>query len=371
MNITSVNPTCKLKLDIDLDKINSIFKNLVKKVEIAGVIHCDKNDNVVNISTKDGESNSVYTPNDVINLHSHPISAYNEGKCVWGWPSGEDIRESIKFALSGNKAHLVFTVEGLYTIQVSPCKIAKMKKLLTKEERGILIFMIEEYFKTTHNFRGTDEVNSLSKGNIFITPYSFVDFANTFDLNNLLSAHKNKHHTVPFISISKTGHTGIHSEENNNIIKYAGISDQGFSKIPNGGFPEVDDKSFVTSPLKNYLTTEDLEDLRSISEFGVESSIPKYKITQLIEKLTQICHKFNNTKCNTVWNNNPNAWFFVNFFPSEYYIKKGYLRNNKFVVPDKKLAKMMYLNHKPFIRIFSDKNQGCTVNAIKEKSNFK
>ena len=60
-------------------------------------------------------------------------------------------------------------------------------KELSDEERCILIFAIEEYFKTTHNFRGIDEVNDLAKNNIFITPYSFIDFANTFNLNNLLS----------------------------------------------------------------------------------------------------------------------------------------------------------------------------------------
>jgi hypothetical protein len=367
---TSINPTCKLKLDINFNKINEIFKNLTKSVEVAGVIHCDNNDQVTHISKEDGSSDSVYTPNDVINFHTHPISAYNEGACVWGWPSGEDIRESIKFALAGNKAHLVFTVEGLYTIQVSPCKIAKIKEILTEEERGILIFIIEEYFKSTHNFRATDEVNDLAKGKIFITPYSFVDFANTFDLNNLLTDKEHEHTSVPFVPVSKTGHTGIHSEENNNIIKYSGLTGQGFSKIPNGGFPEVDDKTIVSSPLKKYIRTEDLKELRTVSKFGVESSISKSKITDLIKKLKTVCHKFNNVDCNVVWNNNPNAWFFVNFFPSMYYINKGYLKNGKLVCPDKKLANMIYLKHNPFIRIFSNKKEGCTVNTIKQNNKF-
>jgi hypothetical protein len=36
-----------------------------------------------------------------------------------------------------------------------------MKNLLSSEERGVLIFLIEEYFKTTHNFRGIEEVKNL------------------------------------------------------------------------------------------------------------------------------------------------------------------------------------------------------------------
>ena len=128
---------------------------------MSGVIYCNDDDTIKTVKKNTGSETSVYTPNNVINFHTHPIHAYNNGKTTWGWPSGEDMRETLKFALAGNKAHLVFTVEGLYTIQINPCKINKMKELLDDTERGILIFMIEEYFKTTHNFRGISEVNRL------------------------------------------------------------------------------------------------------------------------------------------------------------------------------------------------------------------
>jgi hypothetical protein len=172
---------CKLKFNIPISMVNKLNEELHKNYEISGVIHCDNNNNVIGMKTEKGSADSVYTPNNVINFHTHPISAYNEGDTVWGWPSGEDIRETMKFALAGNKAHLVFSVEGLYTIQVSPCKIRKMKQL-DDQQRGILIFIIEEFFKTTHNFRGVKEINDLAKKNIFINPYSYVDFVNTFDL---------------------------------------------------------------------------------------------------------------------------------------------------------------------------------------------
>ena len=136
--------SCNLRLNIPTDKIKQINKDLFKNYEISGIINCDNNNKVNSITKNKGDADSVYTPNHVINYHTHPISAYNEGETVWGWPSGEDIRETIKFALAGNKAHLVFTVEGIYSIQVSPCKLKKMKSLLNSEERGILIFLIEE-----------------------------------------------------------------------------------------------------------------------------------------------------------------------------------------------------------------------------------
>ena len=62
--------------------------------------------------------------------------------------------------------------------------IKKIKELLNDVERGVLIFLIEEYFKTTHDFRCVDELNSLTERNININPYSFIDFANTFDISN-------------------------------------------------------------------------------------------------------------------------------------------------------------------------------------------
>ena len=153
--------SCNLKLHIPEEKVNQVFLELLNNVEVSGVIVCNSNDDVVDFTRNKGTKDSVLTPNHVINYHTHPISAYNEGETTWGWPSGEDVRETMKFALAGNKAHLVFTVEGLYTMQVSPCKIKKIKELLTPDQIGVLIFLIEEYFKTTHNFRGVDDVNVL------------------------------------------------------------------------------------------------------------------------------------------------------------------------------------------------------------------
>jgi hypothetical protein len=159
---SKVANTCKLKLHIPLEIVNKIFAELDKDYEISGVIHCNESNKVTHVDTNKGDAESVYTPNNVINFHTHPVSAYNGGYTVWGWPSGEDVRETLKFAMAGNKAHLVFTVEGLYTIQISPCKLIKLKQLLDSEERGILIFLIEEYFKCIHNFRCVQEINKLN-----------------------------------------------------------------------------------------------------------------------------------------------------------------------------------------------------------------
>ena len=370
---SQVNNTCKLKLHIPLENIiDTVFSKLDLKYEVAGVIYCDESNNPVHLDINKGESDSVYTPNNVINYHTHPISAYNQGNTVWGWPSGEDIRETIKFGLAGNKAHLVFTVEGLYTIQVNPCKLKKMKELLTSEERGIIIFMIEEYFKTTHNFRGVQEVNKLAKNNMFITPYSFIDFANSFSLHNLLTASTKSYKKLEHLDIRNVGHTGIHSEENDNIMKYAGLHNEIFSKIPNIGYPEVKSNYIITLPAKKYIDDSNLEELRSVNEFGQEEHCSK-NIRVLFKKYQVLADYIDGThKCDDTWNSkNPNSWFFINFFPSVYYVQKKYIENNRYITPNKGLLNYIHLNHEPFIRMFSNQKEGCSVSMISKKNNFK
>jgi len=331
--------SCKLRLDIPQNKIKEINTELFNDYEISGIINCDDNDKVLSVSKNKGDSDSVYTPNHVINYHTHPINAYRKGGTIWGWPSGEDIRETLKFALAGNKAHLVFTYEGIYSIQVSPCKIKKMKNLLNCEERGILIFLIEEYFKTTHNFRGVEEVNSLREKNININPYSYVDFINNFDISNL--------------NLAKTI---LHKKPKNN--ENFGNT---FSKIPNVGFPEMENNYIVNIPMKEYISPEDLKEILHISESGKEIN---GRINNAISKFKIILKKFNANKCTSSWNNNPNSWFWVNFFPSNYY-------NPDLKKSPPKIDKPIVILKQPFIKIFSNSSEGCSITEIGKIHNFK
>ena len=316
--------SCKLKLYIPKEKITEINKDLSKKYEVSGIIYVNDKNEVVNVSTHKGDSDSVETPNHIINYHTHPKSAYKAGGTIWGWPSGEDVRETIRFSLQGNKAHMVFTMEGVYSIQVSPCKLKKMKKLLTSHERGVLIFLIEEYFKTTHNFRGRSEVKTLESKGIKISPYSYVDFINNFDISNLLSTT-----------------TIIHKKAKNEKTSFG----TEFSKIPNIGFPELENNYIANIPLKEYISDEDLENLRPVSKNGEDLSGTISK-TEVLNSIKQIFKKFKSSMCTSSWNNkNPNGWFHVNFF-----------EKNKDHI---------------FIRIFSNKTDGCSMSQIGKINNFK
>jgi hypothetical protein len=360
--------TCKLKLHIPLDLINKkIYPKLYEKNEVAGIFYVNDRDQITDVNINEGDEGSVYTPNNVINYHTHPINAYRNAKTAFGSPSGEDYRETLKFALAGNKAHIVFTVEGLYIIQVSPCKIKKIKELLDDEERGILIFLIEEYFKTTHAFRCVDDLNKLQSKNITINPYSFADFANTFDIPNLLTVEEKVYKNHKDLTISETGHTGIHSKKNRFYL--GGLEHTHvFSKIPNMGCPELDGKCIKTVPVAEYI--DDYDGLRSINEFGEEHDpSSKIKIKKMLEKLKMIEKDFESTPCNIEWNSNPNAWFFVNFFPTEYYVNTRYRKGGKYIIPEENHPELR-LKHEPFIRIFSNSKDGCKITHIAQKHNF-
>ena len=361
--------TCVLKLHLPLEIINDIYKNLHNKNEVSGVFYVDEEDKVTHADKNEGDTGSVYTPNNVINYHTHPINAYREGKTALGCHSGEDVRETIKFAMGGNKAHIVFTVEGLYVIQVSPCKLKKIKELLNDKERGILIFAIEEYFKTIHDFRCVDELNELNANGICITPYSFVDFTNTFDIPNLLSDKKMVYRECQKIPINKVGHTSINSD--NNCKLYTRLDPKTtFSKIPNVGFPEINFDHVVTNPISKFISTSDFDDLRSIDINGIESEFPgKITIQEITKVLGEIAKKFNSAPCNIEWNNKPNTWFFVNFFPTQHYISEAHKKNNKYIMPQKETNEL-YLPHEPFIRIFSNSKTGCKITRIAKTHNF-
>jgi hypothetical protein len=331
---------CKLNLEISTDVLNKLFSELNNKNEVAGVITFDNEGSSKITKFSNGDNDSVTTPNHVINFHTHPVNAYNEANTVWGWPSGEDIRETMKFALAGNRAHIVFTVEGIYTIQVNKCKMNKMKKLLTDEERGVVVFLIEEYFKATHNFRGVSEVNGLSKKKEVINPYSYCDLCNHFDMGNLITG-KNNTHT--------------------SLLKQKG----GYSRFPNNGFLEFGNNKVHTKCIKDYIEIDD--NLFKISGDGIDKGSFKMTNKQLLDSIIIINQKMGIKDCDLTWNNSSNKWLYVNFFPSTYYTNNEYY-TNKYCKP--KIGSIIVLqSNKPRIELFSNNIEGCSIEKLNE--NFK
>jgi hypothetical protein len=212
-------------------------------------------------------------------------------------------------------------------------------KELTSEERGIVIFLIENYFKSTHNFRGVEEVSDLLKKNTHITPESYCDLLNHFDLGSLLN---NK----------KTVHTELNQINNS-------------TKLPNNGFLEVNNSKITTVGIKDYITKEDLSELYKINDTGIEiGKINMKNPNELSVELAKINKKMGIKKCNLVWNNSTNKWFYVNFFPSNYY--------SEMLQSISKPATNIVIKfiEEPYIKLFSNSNEGCSIEIIERKNNF-
>ena len=356
-----------INLYVDNKYLDKIYKKLDKKHEIAGAVSFDKfgkdgkdGKSVALTKNSSGKGTQVSTPHAVVNYHTHPIYIYQQEKTVWGWPSGDDLRECIRFGLAGNRSHLVVTVEGIYCIQVNKCKLKKLaNENITDEERGFIIFLIELYFKATHNFRGVEEVNELNKHDININPYTFVDYVNKFTLGNLLE-------NRPY-SFGK----GIRKEKKANTV---------FSNFPNSGILQYEDGIIQTLPLKSYLTDSDLHDIYNVNKYGQDhGSINKneelVEANRLLKRKNEIISKIEGKECSAVWNNNNlNSWFYVNFYPSKAFngvkinnkLNYYFLKNNKFVYPPSSVYKMLVSPPDEHIKIvvFSTKKSGCSMQEL-------
>ena len=142
----------------DKEFINKIKNSLINdKHEIAGALLftnvnckdgiCDKKSN--DFKMVKGNGSSVYTPEGAVNFHTHPNHAYSGENAKYGWPSGEDMAQCIRFAKSGTLVHVVFTLEGAYVIKVN--------KILHESDTKL----VESLFQETHIFRSKNQALQL------------------------------------------------------------------------------------------------------------------------------------------------------------------------------------------------------------------
>lgn len=109
---------------IDLKNLSVIYNNYVQNAtnEWGGVLKTSKkSDNYLHVSEIiEGDSSNVMLPQGIINFHTHPRAIYNLYKAYIGWPSHIDMGLSYYNYYKKNKIHLVFGVEGIYSIQIHP-----------------------------------------------------------------------------------------------------------------------------------------------------------------------------------------------------------------------------------------------------------
>ena len=132
------------KWTIDPKAIKKLYPLLYRDIEIGGkftfplsnkkgIVH--RISSPTEIHTMDGASDSVQAPEGIANFHTHPISCYLGESTVWGWPSGEDIRETLLFGMKGSVVHLVLAIEGVYSMQVNPCILSSFMHIESETEK--------------------------------------------------------------------------------------------------------------------------------------------------------------------------------------------------------------------------------------------
>jgi len=183
------------------DEVSATFKvyhTVEQKCNQQKQCHLKKTTKVKLDKIKNGRGASVKTEHSLVNCHTHPFKCYNDEVCIWGWPSGEDIREVLLFVIEEKHLiHLVYCFEGIYSIEVNPLLskflielpkslASKLKKDSTLTEniiRGLLIYLVEITFKGTHQYRNCSFLKTIKQKQNFITPYDWIHFGNQFNLD--------------------------------------------------------------------------------------------------------------------------------------------------------------------------------------------
>lgn len=184
-----------IEWEIDPEHITNLYTHLYDNNEVSGDFTiCTKQKKTINSKkTMSGTQSTVSSPDAIVNWHSHPIQCYKTEETVWGWPSGEDIRETIIFCLRGSACHIIPSLEGTYVMQVNPCFIdylINIDKYISDYSpnflRGFIIQTIELYFKSTHYLRTTEFISK----NQHITADDFIKLANAFKIQNIIKNSK-------------------------------------------------------------------------------------------------------------------------------------------------------------------------------------
>jgi hypothetical protein len=202
----SIDNTNIIEWTLKPDHVEEMYKYLYDNIEHGGeiVLNTETKSSHKVIKSSSGKLDSVDAPDSIIGFHTHPINCYNNEKTIWGWPSGEDMRETLVYGLRGSACHIVPAVEGTYTMQPNPCIISGLINIdnavdpndypeLNKKAqnwgnfvRGLIVATIEVYFRSTHVFRSTEYMEEYQD----ISAHDFVEFANIFKLENIFTKHK-------------------------------------------------------------------------------------------------------------------------------------------------------------------------------------
>lgn len=173
-------------VDKNSPRFLGLLDHLFSHSEISGVIRTYPHSPPKIVKTiSGGESTVRPPPKGRVTFHTHTRDNYLNSGSYFSPPSGEDMRECIKSSLRGaTLAHVVFSIEGCYVIQVNPYLKKLLRGMRSERVRGLLIKCIEIYFRALH-IRRTVDFNSKQKGKANEGPGSWVKTANSFRIDKI------------------------------------------------------------------------------------------------------------------------------------------------------------------------------------------
>ena len=200
---------CSMNIVITSDLMKKIYDTYIQKNYeyggIMGVKSINENNYILGLAaiTKGSEKDfEVKTPNYYITWHTHPFICYVKNLCYIGWPSGTDMGLIVSGYETGQIAHVLFSNEGTYVLQLSPQMMEFMRAMEPACVQNLDI-LIKYYFEDLEHFRkaryDTERIRCLEKtSDIRCLTYNttqkhlsinnILTIINTFTLTDLLTS---------------------------------------------------------------------------------------------------------------------------------------------------------------------------------------
>ena len=149
---------CKITVHIEpelMENINTYISSDVEHGGIMGAKSVGNNKFILGIAavTKGSKNNfTVNTPRYFITWHTHPFICYKNNLCYIGWPSGQDMGSILPRYMEGQIAHILFSNEGTYVLQLSR-PMMEFMRAMTSECVDYLSKLVSYYFENLEHFR--------------------------------------------------------------------------------------------------------------------------------------------------------------------------------------------------------------------------
>ena len=145
--------------------------------------------------------------------HTHPKICYTKYECYIGWPSGTDMSNIIYKYTEGSVAHLVFTIEGIYLIQLTSEMMILINFINDINTTNWIVLLIKSIYDQLEKYRQYSEKD-------LFTDYTDIKWK----IDNFLFMSQN-YSLLDMLEIYKLGQYDINIiNEIQNIIFNYGVS---------------------------------------------------------------------------------------------------------------------------------------------------